>query len=171
MGVLALFLALTVGVGIAALCGGVQREALRVEGSEPAVSASAFSPSQETTTTSTTTTTEPAPSTTSPPPTTAPRPVAPRVEAQSGYPPECDNPVVAPRIAWAESHCRWDNYNPTGCGGRGCLGYFQLDEGHFAAVSPWNPNVSGGCVDLAAVKWEPWAQTECASRLGPGAWG
>lgn len=83
----------------------------------------------------------------------------------------CANPVVPESVVRRESGCTWDAYNPTGCSGRGCLGFFQLDEGHFSAVSPWNPSVSGVCADLAGSKWEPASQTECASRLGPGAWG
>ena len=83
---------------------------------------------------------------------------------------ECANPVVPESVARRESGCRFDAYNPTGCSGRGCVGYLQIDEGHFYVVSPWNSNVSGACVDLAAVKWEPWAQFECGARLGPGAW-
>lgn len=94
--------------------------------------------------------------------------VPPPVVAGNG---DCANPVIPEWKARQESGCRWDAYNPTGCGGRGCLGFYQLDEGHFYAVSPWNSNASGGCADLAAVRWEPWAQTECASRLGPSAWG
>ena len=82
---------------------------------------------------------------------------------------ECVNPVVPESVARRESGCRWDAYNPTGCGGRSCLGFYQLDAGHFAAVSPWNPNVSGSCYGLDPSTRE--GQTECASRLGPGAWG
>lgn len=90
----------------------------------------------------------------------------PRIEAlPSG---DCANPVVSDQIAWRESRCRWDAYSATGCGGRGCIGFYQLDAGHFAAVSPWNRNVSGSCYGLDPST--PDGQTECASRLGAGAW-
>jgi hypothetical protein len=111
--------------------------------------------------------------------TLAPEPPVPTLEVARVQPPaieqntsggSCANPVIPEAVARRESGCRWDAYNPTGCSGRGCIGFYQLDEGHFAAVSPWNPNVSGVCHDLQGVEWEPWAQTECASRLGPGAW-
>jgi len=82
---------------------------------------------------------------------------------------ECANPIIPESVARGESGCRWDAYNPTGCGGRGCLGFYQLDAGHFAEVSPWNGNVSGSCLGLDPSTRE--GQTECASRLGPGAWG
>lgn len=62
----------------------------------------------------------------------------------------------------AESRCQPDAYNPTGCGGRGCLGAAQLDAGHFAAVSPWNPAVAGTCYGLS--------YEECARRLPSSAW-
>jgi hypothetical protein len=68
-------------------------------------------------------------------------------------------------ILRAESGCRLDAYNPTGCGRRGCVGAAQLDLGHFAADSPWNdsPAVSGQCHGL-----DPWSipdQQECVRRL------
>lgn len=119
---------------------------------------------------STTTTTEPPTTTT----TTPPVPSTPHATAQSAAPPasgDCANPVISEAVARRESGCSWTAYNPNGCGGRGCLGFYQIDQGHYAAVSPWNPNTSGACYDLSTVRWEPWAQTECAERLGPGAWG
>lgn len=81
----------------------------------------------------------------------------------------CANPVVPEWVAQRESGCTWDAYNATGCGGRGCLGFYQLDAGHFSATSPWNPSVPGACYGLDPST--PAGQTECASRLGPGAWG
>jgi hypothetical protein len=68
-----------------------------------------------------------------------------------------------------ESGCRLDAYNPGGCGGRGCVGLAQLDAGHFAAVSPWNPNVPGACYGLDPS--DVGDQRECASRLPASAWG
>ncbi len=88
--------------------------------------------------------------------------------ANSSYPTECEGHVIAAWIIMRESGCRYDAYSATGCSGRGCVGLYQLDEGHFAAVSPWNPNVSGVCYGLT---YSPADQDECASRLGPGAWG
>lgn len=95
------------------------------------------------------------------------RALAPQLPASSSG--ECANPVVPESVAMRESGCRWDAYNPTGCSGRGCIGFYQLDEGHFYAVSPWNSNVSGVCFGLNPATRE--GQTECAGRLGPGAWG
>jgi hypothetical protein len=68
---------------------------------------------------------------------------------------------VSEDILWRESRCRWVD-NPSGCGGRGCLGPVQLDAGHFAAISPWNPNVPGTCYGLS--------YAECAQRLPRSAW-
>ena len=83
---------------------------------------------------------------------------------------DCANPVVPEAVARRESGCNWQVVNPGGCSGRSCLGFFQLDAGHFYAVSPWNPNVSGACYGLG--DWhDPAVQIACASRLGPGAWG
>jgi hypothetical protein len=81
---------------------------------------------------------------------------------------DCANPVVPESVARRESGCTWDAYNASGCGGRGCLGFYQLDAGHFSSVSPWNSNVSGSCYGLDPSTRE--GQTECASRLGPSAW-
>lgn len=67
-----------------------------------------------------------------------------------------------------ESGCRLDAYNATGCGGRGCIGLAQLDAGHFAAVSPWNPNVPGTCWGLDPNTID--GQRECAARLPASAW-
>ena len=91
----------------------------------------------------------------------------PPASAASG---DCANPVVPEAVARRESGCNWQVVNPGGCSGRSCLGFFQLDAGHFYAVSPWNPNVSGACYGLG--DWhDPAVQIACASRLGPGAWG
>lgn len=126
-------------------------------------------PAMEPASTEPTTTTEPPP--TIPPPPVSDTPMIPtnQTPVSSGYPPECDNPIVAPAVVWRESHCTWDAVNPGGCSGRSCLGFFQEDAGHYYAQSPWNPNVPGVCFGL---DWHiPADQIECASRLGPGAWG
>lgn len=72
-------------------------------------------------------------------------------------------------VLWRESRCSLDAYNATGCSNRGCVGAAQLDAGHFAAVSPWNPGTSGACygLDPSVVA----DQVECASRLPASAWG
>lgn len=98
-----------------------------------------------------------------------PAPGTGRNEPAPASNPDCANPIISEATAMRESGCQWDAYNPGGCGGRSCLGFFQLDAGHFYAVSPWNPNVSGSCYGLDPNTRE--GQTECASRLGPGAWG
>lgn len=72
-------------------------------------------------------------------------------------------------VLWRESRCRWDAYNPSGCGGRGCLGPAQVDRGHFADVSPWNSNTSGSCAGLDPD--DPADYAECVSRLPASAWG
>jgi hypothetical protein len=92
----------------------------------------------------------------------------PREYVSSGGPTSCDGHVVAAEILRRESGCDYGAYNPSGCEGRGCVGLYQLDEGHFAAVSPWNSNTSGVCHGLDSSS--PADQDECASRLGPGAW-
>lgn len=92
----------------------------------------------------------------------------PAPAAPSGYPPECYGHVVAPAILMRESGCSYTAFNAGGCSGRGCIGMYQLDEGHFYAVSPWNSNTHGVCYGLS---YAPADQDECASRLGPGAWG
>src|SRR5262249_14825446 len=78
---------------------------------------------------------------------------------------DCANPVIPDAVAMRESGCRWDAFNATGCDGRSCIGFYQLDAGHFFAVSPWNPDVSGICYGLDSATRQD--QTECASRLGP----
>jgi hypothetical protein len=80
----------------------------------------------------------------------------------------CANPVVPESIAMRESRCTYDAYNRTGCGGRGCIGFYQIDAGHYAADSPWGPG-HGSCYGLGD-PWDPAVQTECAKRLGPHAW-
>jgi len=88
---------------------------------------------------------------------------------------QCANPIIPEDVARGESGCRWDAYNAKGCADpltgipRGCIGFYQLDAGHFYEVSPWNPSVSGSCYGIDPST--PAGQTECASRLGPGAWG
>lgn len=94
-------------------------------------------------------------------------PVTPPAPVLSGYPTTCEGHVVAPQILMRESGCSYTAYNATGCSGRGCIGLYQLDEGHFYAVSPWNSKVSGVCYGLS---FSPADQDECASRLGPSAW-
>jgi len=67
-----------------------------------------------------------------------------------------------PGVAWRESRCSYDAYNPTGCGGNGCIGAFQFDARHFTG---WQ-NGQAACGDL-----EPWTvdgQNECAWRLSRG---
>jgi hypothetical protein len=91
----------------------------------------------------------------------APREPAPSVVA--GPPSvavECGNTVLPDEIIRRESGGNCDAYNPTGCGGRGCIGYAQVDAGHFWAVSPWNPNVPGTCYGLG--------YNECVERLWAG---
>jgi len=131
------------------------------------------------TTASTTTTLAPEPPPPGPMPTTtlAPEPIAaPPPQLPAAGDGECANPVVSEATARGESGCRWDAYNAAGCADpqtgipRGCLGFYQLDEGHFYEVSPWNSNVPGTCADLADRKWDPAVQTECASRLDASAW-
>jgi len=89
--------------------------------------------------------------------------------SSSGGGGSCSNPVVPESTAKRESGCRYDAYNRTGCGGRGCIGFFQLDAGHFYAQSPWNSNVHGTCYGLGD-PWNPDVQTACAARLSPSAW-
>ena len=68
-------------------------------------------------------------------------------------------------ILYRESRCTWA-YNPTGCGGRGCLGPAQLDAGHFNDTSPWNPNASGSCAGLNPEVEADYVQ--CVDRLSAG---
>lgn len=70
------------------------------------------------------------------------------------------NIILPDSIVQRESGGNCNAYNPTGCGGRGCLGYAQVDQGHFAAVSPWNGNVAGTCYGLS--------YDECVERLWNG---
>jgi hypothetical protein len=69
-------------------------------------------------------------------------------------------------VLWRESRCSRDAYNPGGCGGRGCVGAAQLDQGHFAPVSPWNSNASGSCAGLNPD--DPGQYAECVGRLSAG---
>lgn len=73
---------------------------------------------------------------------------------------ECGNTVLPEHIVQRESRGQCDAYNATGCGGRGCVGFAQLDVGHFAAVSPWNPSVPGTCFELS--------YSECVEKLWAG---
>ena len=68
--------------------------------------------------------------------------------------------ILPSEIVARESGGDCDAYNATGCGGRGCSGYAQLDAGHFAAVSPWNPNVAGTCYGLG--------YDQCVEKLWSG---
>lgn len=79
--------------------------------------------------------------------------------AAGGHP--CGDDVIPGEIIWRESRCNPDAYNPDGCGGRGCVGLWQLDLGHFAERSPWGG--PGGCADLDPSSVDD--QRECARRL------
>jgi len=68
-------------------------------------------------------------------------------------------------ILYRESRCTWA-YNPTGCGGRGCLGPAQLDAGHFNDTSPWNPNAQGSCAGLNPEVEADYV--DCVNRLSAG---
>lgn len=54
--------------------------------------------------------------------------------------------------------------NPGGCSGHGCLGAYQIDQGWY----------SSSCSRLSRVRWQIWAQHECAYIIlrvqGLGAW-
>lgn len=85
---------------------------------------------------------------------------------------DCSNiPAWFPTgIAWRESHCSYDAYNPTGCGGYGCIGAFQFDARHFTGWA----NGQSACGDLDPGTVD--GQNECAWRLSRGgtqfgAWG
>ena len=65
-------------------------------------------------------------------------------------------------IAYRESHCNYDAYNPGGCGGYGCIGAFQFDARHFTGWA----NGQSACGDLDA--WTVEGQNECAWRLSRG---
>jgi hypothetical protein len=65
-------------------------------------------------------------------------------------------------IAWRESRCSYDAYNPTGCGGHGCVGLYQFDSRHFDGWA----NGQAACGDLNATI--PSEQDECAWRLSRG---
>lgn len=80
---------------------------------------------------------------------------------------EGDFPVSG-SVVYRESRCDPNAYNATGCGGRGCVGLFQLDQGHFAQVSPWNSGTSGTCADLSPASQAD--QKTCAARLPASAW-
>lgn len=71
---------------------------------------------------------------------------------------------LPPRILERESGCGTNNWNGTGCGGRGCIGPTQLDLGHFAERSPWGG--VGACVGLDPESRAD--QIECTNRLSGG---
>lgn len=102
-------------------------------------------------------------------------PSQPRISSSpQTLPAECYGRVIPPAQLWNESRCSYDPglpSPPSFCGGRGCIGPYQIDNGHFAADSPWNDNpaVSGTCYGLDSSTLA--GQEECARRLGPGAWG
>lgn len=97
-------------------------------------------------------------------PQTVPETVAPagsRPAEQSAPQGDCENiPGWFPaHIAYRESHCSYDAYNPGGCGGNGCIGAYQFDSRHFFGWA----NGQSACGDL-----DPWTiegQNECAWRL------
>lgn len=60
-----------------------------------------------------------------------------------------------------ESGCGHDNWNGSGCSGRGCIGPTQIDLGHFADPSPWG--APGACRDLDPNVWAD--LVECTRRL------
>lgn len=62
-------------------------------------------------------------------------------------------------IVQRESHGQCDAYNHGGCGGRGCLGWAQIDEGHFSADSPWGSG-PGSCYGLS--------YNGCVAKLSAG---
>lgn len=63
-----------------------------------------------------------------------------------------------------ESGCGANNWNGTGCGGRGCIGPTQIDLGHFANPSPWGG--VGACWGLDPNVWAD--LIECTNRLSGG---
>jgi hypothetical protein len=73
---------------------------------------------------------------------------------------ECGNTLLPGYIVQRESSGDCNAFNATGCGGRGCIGYAQLDQGHFSPVSPWNPNVPGSCYGLS--------YNECVHKISGG---
>ena len=80
----------------------------------------------------------------------------------SGHNP-CAEPIpgLLPNyIVQRESRGQCGAYNANGCSGRGCIGWAQVDAGHFAARSPWNPNVPGTCYGLT--------YNACVNRLSGG---
>lgn len=97
-----------------------------------------------------------------------------RPQVEVTYPPECYGRAISPAQLWRESHCSTDpglQSPPSFCSGRGCVGPYQIDNGHFAEQSPWNstPGVHGSCYGLDPSTLT--GQEACAARLGPGAWG
>lgn len=79
----------------------------------------------------------------------------------SGHDP-CAEPIsglLPDYIVQRESHGQCGAYNHGGCGGRGCLGWAQIDEGHFWADSPWGPG-PGSCYGLS--------YNGCVSKLSAG---
>jgi hypothetical protein len=81
--------------------------------------------------------------------------------SSSGHDP-CAEPIsgdLPDNIVQRESHGQCDAYNHGGCGGRGCLGWAQIDEGHFSADSPWGSG-PGSCYGLS--------YNQCVSKLSNG---
>ena len=85
--------------------------------------------------------------------------VAPNTTSPSRIATGC-NIILPDHIVQRESGGDCNAYNATGCGGRGCLGYAQLDAGHFAEQSPWNPNATGSCYGIS--------YDDCVARLWNG---
>lgn len=72
-------------------------------------------------------------------------------------PTECQGKVIPGYIVQRESGCDYGAVNPSGCGGAGCYGLYQIHGMHWRG---------GGCSDLS---WQnPSDQDECARRLSSG---
>lgn len=69
------------------------------------------------------------------------------------------NGLLPDNIVQRESSGQCNAYNHGGCGGRGCLGWAQIDEGHFWADSPWGSG-PGSCYGLS--------YNGCVSKLSNG---
>jgi hypothetical protein len=75
---------------------------------------------------------------------------SPARSAGGGIPDPCAEPMnglLPNNIVQRESSGRCDAYNDGGCQGRDCLGWAQIDLGHFSADSPWGPG-PGSCYGL-----------------------
>jgi hypothetical protein len=71
----------------------------------------------------------------------------------------CSGGILPDYITNRESRGRCDAVNPTGCGGRGCIGDAQVDRGHFYADSPWGDG-PGSCYGLG--------YADCVNKLSNG---